>query len=77
MGILINPKVVGNLELEINLPLLSLGLPVLLRIKIKEIEIQEQAVIGQNLEQPHKSGCVHLHSCLTVHSPPYDSSTRS
>jgi len=77
MGVLIDPKVVGNLELEINLPLLSLGILVLLRIKIKEIEIQEQAVIGQTLEQPHKSGCVALHSRLTIHFPPSDSPARS
>lgn len=69
-GILTDPKVAGNLELEINIPLLSLGLPILLHIKIKEIETQEQVVIGQTLEQPHKSGCVALHSCLTIHSPP-------
>ena len=54
MGILTDPKVAGNLELEINLPLLCLGLLVLLRIKIEEIETQEQAVISQTLEQPQQ-----------------------
>jgi len=77
MGILIDPKVAGNLELEINLPFLSLGLPILLRIKIKEIETQEQAVSDQTSEQPHKSGCVAFHSCLTIHSSSFDSPTRS
>jgi len=76
-GILIDPKVAGNLELEINLPLRSLALHVLLRLKIKEIETQEQAVIGHTLDKPHKSGCVALHSFLTIHSPPSDSPTRS
>jgi len=57
VGIFTDPKVEGNLELKINLPLLSLGLPAHLRIKIKEIKnIQGQAVIGQTLEQPQQKG---------------------
>lgn len=44
--------------------------------KDKEIETQEQAVFGQTLKKPHKSGCVAHHSCLTVLSPPSNNAAR-